>query len=578
MILENKIKSVDEVGFPVHFGFVADKEYLPHLPKLIRCLLSHTHSTDVTIHILRIDAAEVEHIWLEQLDSARLTIKFYDVSLKDYEASMGLNSITLPERYRYTLGKVLLLELADCKGRLLYLDIDVRVRGSIDGIWQLCPSATIACVADAGMARLRSRGDPDWRVYRASVGAEGEGEYFNSGVMLVNVGRWKAENCTNDFKTIAKSNAADWRFGDQSILNLQFSKRWMRLPEIYNCQMTLHRNFQFSEAFIRRVSRSSIIHFSGSPKPWQTKHLLSRLKGTMPEHLDADSVARLVLRDQNNQWRQYTRRKATSREVSQGQKRFCRKKRLHTMGDDRFDNAVHKQAFIIGAMKAGTTSLFEWLSDHAQVCASATKEPEYFSEFQPHGLRLKQYSDAYDFDPGIHKLRLEASTGYSKYPVEKGVAERIHAHLPNSKFIFIVRDPLERAYSQAAFQSLRYGRDHKLDISECLSLSMYNTQLAPYELRFGPENINIVDFAELCRDPAETAYRVCSWLDLDAARLNSDYEIANASNYGIDHSYKEHISQYFKDRRADILKEVQLFSEKWKFDVRKWRSFWEAIE
>ena len=42
------------------------------------------------------------------------------------------------------------------------------------------------------------------------------------------------------------------------------------------------------------------------------------------------------------------------------------------------DNKPDRFAFIIGAMKAGTTSLFEILSQHPQVCPSKTKEPDYF--------------------------------------------------------------------------------------------------------------------------------------------------------------------------------------------------------
>ena len=88
-----------------------------------------------------------------------------------------------------------------------------------------------------------------------------------------------------------------------------------------------------------------------------------------------------------------------------------------TIPDDGF-------VIIVGAMKAGTTSLFDYLKAHPAICPAMMKEPEYFTHYQHHGFRarginIKQYSDLWQFDPSQHRYALEASTGYTKVPLRR---------------------------------------------------------------------------------------------------------------------------------------------------------------
>lgn len=70
---------------------------------------------------------------------------------------------------------------------------------------------------------------------------------------------------------------------------------------------------------------------------------------------------------------------------------------------------------IIGAMKAGTTSLYRYLEQHPKVSGAVVKEPEFFLRNQGHAVKAERYSDLWPtFDPEHHDYALEASTGYSK--------------------------------------------------------------------------------------------------------------------------------------------------------------------
>src|SRR5262249_47769756 len=100
---------------------------------------------------------------------------------------------------------------------------------------------------------------------------------------------------------------------------------------------------------------------------------------------------------------------------------------------------------IIGAMKSGTSSLYHYLTQHPEICACVKKEPEFFSAHQLHRYQnVSDYQDLWTFNPAVHRLALEASTGYTKYPEEIDVPRKIHDYGLRPKFIYLVRNPFER--------------------------------------------------------------------------------------------------------------------------------------
>ena len=82
-------------------------------------------------------------------------------------------------------------------------------------------------------------------------------------------------------------------------------------------------------------------------------------------------------------------------------------------------------AMIICSMKCGTSSLYNYLQGHPEICPAIDKEPEFFSENQGHGVQVDNYSDLWSFNDSVHKYALEASSGYTKYPSEPNVPKNI---------------------------------------------------------------------------------------------------------------------------------------------------------
>jgi hypothetical protein len=103
--------------------------------------------------------------------------------------------------------------------------------------------------------------------------------------------------------------------------------------------------------------------------------------------------------------------------------------------------------FVIGAAKAGTTALHNYLTQHPQVFLSRVKEPEFFSKEEYYARGLDWYQDWYFEGAEDYPVRAEATPHYL-YWSEK-VAPRIKEAYRERPVRFIVsfRDPVSRAYS-----------------------------------------------------------------------------------------------------------------------------------
>jgi len=102
--------------------------------------------------------------------------------------------------------------------------------------------------------------------------------------------------------------------------------------------------------------------------------------------------------------------------------------------------------FIIGAQKAGTTSLYEYLRQHPDIFMSKPKEPNFFADDDKYSKGLDYYSKFFA-ECKDEKMIGEASTAYSSYLHLEKTIKRIYKFNPEIKLIYVLRNPFSRAYS-----------------------------------------------------------------------------------------------------------------------------------
>ncbi len=192
--------------------------------------------------------------------------------------------------------------------------------------------------------------------------------------------------------------------------------------------------------------------------------------------------------------------------------------------------------FIIGAAKAGTTSLHYYLDQHPEVQMSATKEPHFFSGPEngvPYAMQRVSRLEDYErlFDPAFG-VRGEASPSYSESPRRPGVPERIKERVPNAKLVYLVRDPVARTVSHYQHsvasgnqrRPLEEALEDLSDHSYLICQSLYARQLELYLSQFPQESVLVVDQAELLANRDATLRQVFSFLEVDRDFTSPDFD------------------------------------------------------
>lgn len=175
---------------------------------------------------------------------------------------------------------------------------------------------------------------------------------------------------------------------------------------------------------------------------------------------------------------------------------------------------------VIGAMKAGTDSLYQYLRAHPQVFMSETKELDYFVEELNWRRGRAWYEQQFAAAGGARAIG-EASTNYSKYPTYAGVPERIAALLPDVRLIYLVRHPIERMRSQYLHEVLMGRERRPIEVAllvdpTYVAYSRYHLQLSRYLQYFPTDRILVVTSERLRDARRETLARVFTFLDVDA--------------------------------------------------------------
>ncbi len=177
------------------------------------------------------------------------------------------------------------------------------------------------------------------------------------------------------------------------------------------------------------------------------------------------------------------------------------------------------EVYFIGAQKAGTTTLAYLLNQHPQITVSRPKEPQFFTHNWDKGLdwyRTKfpapPDSVLVDASPTYSMALLESSKGGSRPPSKyEGVPKRVFSVNPHARFIYSLRDPVERTYSgywhyvRAGIESREFGATLRNGSTRYLDVSDYYGQLLLWLEYFPLDSFLFVLFEDMKESPERTA-------------------------------------------------------------------------
>jgi hypothetical protein len=198
--------------------------------------------------------------------------------------------------------------------------------------------------------------------------------------------------------------------------------------------------------------------------------------------------------------------------------------------------------FLVGAAKAGTTSLYHHLARHPDVYMAPVKEPHFFSQIEPRPELAAFFPSIRDEDSYLklfaaatdERLLGDASTSYLAYA---RAAERISAASPQAKIVIMLRNPVERAYSHY-WNDVREGFEKRTFMeaiqeeletdtpewgvsSVYVDCGFYSERVERYLRRF-TDSTFILFFEEFVADAPRELQRLFQSLEIDPSAPSHD--------------------------------------------------------
>ncbi len=253
---------------------------------------------------------------------------------------------------------------------------------------------------------------------------------------------------------------------------------------------------------------------------------------------------------------------------------------------------------IVGAPKAGTTSLYHYLSEHPQIFMSTPKEVNYFSkeEIEGQGLYYKDFkaNDFVEYESlftGVSDERAigEGSVSYLFYPE---TPKKIKKALPNVKIIILLREPVSRGFSHylmdyrlglvdASFEEIVFKRcTHKtshLYFQQYVELGLYFEQVKRYLSTFGNNKVKIYLQDDLRQDPKKMFNDLFEFLEIDNViipNIDRQHNVFSMPRNGLIHSLyaspiiRSTISRIFPEVAKEKIRDV-FFERKKKPELEK---------
>ena len=247
---------------PVHIALCCDLLYLQPLAVVIQSLVATAHDPR-RLHLWIMtdtrDAARLEPaVGIARAAGARCTLlstHAADALLRRAPTHGHLSTATY---YRLFLPELLPVEV----GRVIYLDTDIVVRQPIEELWDTdLEGHSLAAVQKPRAGEF------------GEVGLSRESDYFNAGVLLIDLPRWRKRRIGEAALEFALHRSQRIQGHDQSALNHVLAGNWKRLDPRWNQQFKFFVHtagyLRMNRAELRELRRDPfIIHYTTASKPW----------------------------------------------------------------------------------------------------------------------------------------------------------------------------------------------------------------------------------------------------------------------------------------------------------------------
>lgn len=238
--------------------FAADRGYIQHLSVALVSLFINNPDSFFNIYIINADINSDEWALLKSLDKDKKH-HFFDAKIDDKVLqNLVVNfHFTKANYYRLFIPEIVPYDKA------IYIDADVVIKGDITELWDIpINHVFLAAVEDVGFDR------------HFDLEMHPNSKYFNSGLMVMNLKKWREESVKNRVIEFVKRKPNAIKYVDQCGLNAIVDGRWIELHPKFNMQTAFVELIASSSAklvsvdIVNAVKNPIIIHYSSGSKPW----------------------------------------------------------------------------------------------------------------------------------------------------------------------------------------------------------------------------------------------------------------------------------------------------------------------
>ncbi|MEI6311444.1 MAG: sulfotransferase domain-containing protein [Bacteroidota bacterium] len=186
---------------------------------------------------------------------------------------------------------------------------------------------------------------------------------------------------------------------------------------------------------------------------------------------------------------------------------------------------------IIGAQKAGTTALKNYLNEHPQITGHPQTEFSFLKENE-------EYEKGFDFafskyfNSPTYKDSNKIIAKYVSIYYEEELLQRLAKHNPACKLVFIIREPVARAYSAYCMEQFNgwLNRDshEMIDVIKkqqyqdtmyrlFINMGLYDEHIELIYKYFPKEQVKIVLYENLNKNSLGTCKEIFEWMGVDAS-------------------------------------------------------------
>lgn len=246
---------------------------------------------------------------------------------------------------------------------------------------------------------------------------------------------------------------------------------------------------------------------------------------------------------------------------------------------------------IIGVQKGGTTSLYKYLIEHPNIAPIYVKEPHFFDIHFHKGIGWyrSHFPTAVEKYYARHIQKHDLITGEASpyYLIHPLTPKRIAKTLPKAKLIMLLRNPIDRAYSQYQHQRRQAGVEplsfeEAIDCEEqrladeaeklardekyvsfnhrhysYLARSTYIDQLPAWMSTFPKEQLLILKSEDLYTEPSSIVKQTLEFLNIPVVEQEKKYKPFNEARYTpMEPATRERLVKYFKPLNARLYEYV----------------------